>query len=74
VDNQNIHGKPGDAPLSTEWRSDLLGGVVVIKGKWQDGADLIAIPNFARQNRAGSPPEYPSEHEDSGPVDSKVWI
>jgi len=74
VDNQNIHRKIGEAPLRAEWQPDLLGGVMVIKGKWQDGSDLVAIPNFARMNRVGPPPEYPSEHEDKRPIDSKVWI
>jgi len=74
VDNQNIHRKLGNAPLQAEWRPDLLGGVMVIKGKWQDGSDLIAVPNFARMNRAGAPPEYPSDREDNRQIDSKVWI
>jgi DUF1680 family protein len=39
------------AELTTEWRPDLLEGVVVIKGKFADGSDLLAIPNYARANR-----------------------
>ncbi|HXS75874.1 MAG TPA: beta-L-arabinofuranosidase domain-containing protein [Terracidiphilus sp.] len=74
VDNQNIHRKLGDAPLQAEWRPDMLGGVMVITGKWQDGSPLAAIPNFARMNRVGPPPEYPSERENDRPIDSKVWI
>lgn len=42
-----------DAPLSTEWRPDLLGGVTVIKGHYTDGSALLAIPNYARNNRGG---------------------
>jgi uncharacterized protein len=80
ADNGNIDGKLGNGPLRTEWRKDLLGGVVVITGKWEDGSPLFAIPNFARMNRVGPAPEYPS---DDNPVhapgskespDSKVWI
>lgn len=41
------------APLTTEWRPDLLGGVLVIKGHWADGKPLLAIPNYARLNRGG---------------------
>ncbi len=41
------------APLSTEWRADLLGGVVVIKGAFTDGKPFIAVPNYARLNRGG---------------------
>jgi DUF1680 family protein len=40
-----------DSPLTTEWRSDLLGGVMVIKGKFADGSPMLAIPNYARVNR-----------------------
>lgn len=41
------------APLSTEWRPDLLGGVMVIKGSFADGKPMMAIPNYARLNRGG---------------------
>jgi len=74
VDNQNIHRKLADAPLKAEWRPDLLGGVMVITGKWQDGSPLVAIPNFTRMNRVGAPPDYPSERENDRPIDSKVWL
>ena len=30
-----------------------LGGVMVIQGQWSDGSPLLAIPNYARQNRGG---------------------
>lgn len=42
-----------DAELTAEWRPDLLGGVVVIKGQYADGSPLLAIPNYARNNRGG---------------------
>jgi hypothetical protein len=50
--DQDIH-KPlsPDSPLTAEWRGDLLGGVMVIKGKFADGSPMLAIPNFARVNR-----------------------
>jgi DUF1680 family protein len=41
------------APLTTEWKPDLLGGVMVIKGAFADGQPLLAIPNYARLNRGG---------------------
>ena len=56
TDNSNIEQKVGDGPLQTEWRPDLLGGVVVITGKWADGSGLVAVPNYARMNRVGPPP------------------
>ena len=41
------------SPLSTQWDKDLFGGVMVIKGTFQDGKPLLAIPNYARLNRGG---------------------
>jgi hypothetical protein len=48
-----------DAKLTTEWRPDLLGGVMVIKGTYTDGTSFMAVPNFARLNR-GAPPAPPA--------------
>ncbi len=45
--------------LTTEWRGDLLGGVMVIKGSFTDGSPMMAIPNFARTNRDPAPPPPP---------------
>ena len=39
------------APLTAEWHGDLLGGVMAVKGKFADGTPLLAIPNYARNNR-----------------------
>lgn len=52
--DQNLDGvlRP-EAPLSAEWRGDLLGGVMAIKGTFADGKPLLAIPNYARLNRGG---------------------
>ena len=68
-----------NAPLSTEWRPDLLDGVMVIKGKWSDGSEFMAIPNYARDNRISD--ENENDNSDSGnrgrrrrPVNSIVWI
>jgi DUF1680 family protein len=80
ADNKNLNGKLSDAPLKAEWRPDLLGGIMVITGKWQDGSSMLAIPNFSRMNRVGVPPEYPSDRDPDRwrrpkpPVSSKVWI
>ena len=80
ADNQKIDRKLGSAPLKAEWRPDLLGGIVVITGEWEDGSPMTAIPNFTRMNRAGVPPEYPDDRDPDlwrkpkPPVQSKVWI
>jgi uncharacterized protein len=58
ADQQNIDQQLSDAPLQAEWKPDLLGGVMVITGKWQDGSPMTAIPNYARMNRVGPPVEY----------------
>jgi DUF1680 family protein len=58
VDHQEIQQPLSDTPLKAEWRPDLLGGVMVITGKWKDGSPMIAIPNYARMNRMGPPAEY----------------
>jgi DUF1680 family protein len=42
-----------DAPLTTDWQPNMLDGVMVIKGTFQDGKPLLAIPNYARLNRGG---------------------
>ena len=44
---------PPDAPLTTEWKPDLLGGVVVIHGTFAGGKPFAAIPYYARGNRGG---------------------
>ena len=51
VDQPDINLALGSAPLTIEWRANLLDGVMAIKGKWADGSPLLAIPNFARENR-----------------------
>ena len=53
VDQPKLDLTPDLKSLATEWRGDLLGGVMTIKGKWSDGSPLLAIPNFARENRGG---------------------
>jgi DUF1680 family protein len=37
--------------LTPEWRNDLLGGVMTIKGEFADGSPLLAVPNYTRTNR-----------------------
>jgi DUF1680 family protein len=54
-----------DAPITAEWRPDLLQGVVTLKGKWADGSPMVAIPNYARNNRLTAPGDS---------ANSLVWI
>lgn len=42
-----------DTNLTQEFRKDLLDGIVVVKGVWDDGTALLGIPNYARLNRGG---------------------
>ncbi len=51
TDQPNLNLTPDLTSLATEWRADMLGGTMVIKGKWSDGSPLLAIPNYARENR-----------------------
>jgi hypothetical protein len=51
ADQHNLDMPLSSEPLKAEWRPDLLGGVMVITGKWQDGTPMLAIPNYARMNR-----------------------
>jgi len=64
ADQPNVHGAIGSGPLTPEWRGDLLGGVMTIKGTWADGSPLVAIPNYARNNRGTN----------SATRQSLVWI
>lgn len=52
ADQPDIEKPIGLAPLTTEWRGDLLDGVLCLKGQWADGSPLLAIPNYARNNRS----------------------
>ncbi|MFH0759944.1 MAG: beta-L-arabinofuranosidase domain-containing protein [Bacteroidota bacterium] len=68
ADQPDIEQSLGAGQLSTEWRPDLLRGVVTIKGTWANGTPLLAIPNFARNNRDTA------RLEDRRKVTSAVWI
>jgi len=68
--------------LTTEWKGDLLGGVMVIKGKFADGSAMMAIPNYARTNRDPAPPPpappppagTPPAQRTPRPPTSIVWV
>jgi uncharacterized protein len=51
VDQDITQALDPQSALTTEWRGDLLGGVMVVKGAFGDGTPMTAIPNYARYNR-----------------------
>jgi len=67
ADQPDIDKYIGTGPLMTEWREDLLGGIMTIKGKWADGTPLLAIPNYARCNRL-------AQSGNNKEIKSMVWI
>ncbi len=73
ADQPDIDKYIGTGPLSTEWRGDMLNGVMTVKGTWDDGTPLLAIPNYARNNRnkIHSTDRPGPQNEDGGSI---VWI
>ena len=67
TEDQDISKTIGKDPIIPEWKGDLLGGVMVLKGKWDDNSPLIAIPYYARNNRSVYTENDPSDK-------SKIWI
>ena len=65
ADNVSLAQAISQGPLTAVWRPDLLHGVMAIQGTWADGSPLLAIPNYARNNRP-----VPRD----GAVRSQVWI
>jgi len=73
--DQSLEGvlAPGSR-LTTKWRPDLLGGVMVIQGAWADGTPLLAIPYYARNNRALPAAEGEEGRDATRPARSVVWV
>jgi DUF1680 family protein len=69
ADNPVFDNPIGNSPLTTEWRSNLLHGVMAIKGSWSDGSPFLAIPNYARNNRIDSAASANPRQNNS-----QVWI
>jgi DUF1680 family protein len=63
-----------ESALAAEWRADLLGGVMVVKGTWADGSALTAIPNYARDNRASGDGSGGERFGRGRSVNSIVWL
>ncbi len=73
ADQPDIDKYFGTAPLQAKWRPDLLNGVMVIEGKWEDGTPLVAIPNFVRNNRNAVRSTYSPQRAEPE-EGSIVWI
>ena len=65
--DQDITKTIGTETLTPVWKQDLLGGMMVLEGKWSDGTPLMAIPYYARNNRDDFPADDRSDK-------SIVWI
>jgi DUF1680 family protein len=65
ADNPSLANPISQGALSAVWRPDLLHGVMALQGTWADGSPLLAIPNYARNNRPVPP---------DGGAGSEVWI
>jgi DUF1680 family protein len=70
VDQELDHVLSPDANLAAEFKNDLLGGFMVIKGIWADGSRLTAIPYYARNNRDNEISANLRRSE----VTSSVWL
>jgi DUF1680 family protein len=73
ADQPDIDKSIGTGLFRPEWKKDMLGGIITINGTWADGTPLIAIPNYARNNRnsvhSTSKPE--PDNKDGGSI---IWI
>ena len=56
ADQRDIEQTISATPLQAQWRGDLLGGIMTLTGKWEDGTPLLAVPNYVRMNRVGEEP------------------
>jgi hypothetical protein len=70
VDQDINSALPPSAPLSAEWRPDLLKGVKVITGRFADGKPMLAIPNYARYHRNPPPSAPPTPAAAQAPAGS----
>ncbi len=71
ADQPDINQAIGTTPLAAEWRPDLLQGVMIVKGQWADGSPLVAIPNYARNNRLSTERRGPGTFGGPGTVGSE---
>ncbi len=61
--------------LTIEWNGNLLSGLMVLKGMWDDGSELMSIPYYARSNRGLSDStETDRRPRGQGSLISSVWL
>jgi hypothetical protein len=70
IDQDITQTLPSHANLTTEFKRDLLGGVLVLKSRFADGSPMMAIPNFARYNRNPPAPLPPPPTPSPSPAAS----
>jgi DUF1680 family protein len=63
-----------DTDLTIEWQDNLLDGLIVIKGTWSDGSELMSIPYYARSNRGPSVSTETDRRRSQGTLISSVWL
>jgi DUF1680 family protein len=62
-----------DTMLNLVWKPELLDGVVAVEGHWANRDPLLAIPNYARNNRTTTAAES-TEGRSEQASHSIVWI
>lgn len=76
--DQNLDGVLGpDSELNIVWQEHLLRGVMTIRGTWADGTPLLAVPNYARNNRAADgegDSQSRTRRREGRATESRVWI
>ncbi len=58
ADGQDIDWRLGRGPITPRWRPDLLGGVMTLAGRWDNGTPMLAVPYYAHMNRTGRPVRF----------------
>jgi len=58
ADQPDIERRLAKDPIEPVWRDDLLGGVMTLTGRWEDGSPMLAVPYYARMNRVTAPVKF----------------
>lgn len=74
VDQPDLNKVLGSGQLVAEWRPDLLDGVTVIKGTWNDGSQMLAVPYYARLNRTQYPTRTDGQVSQTNPAPNSPQV